>query len=68
MSTDDEKRQFKEKKHLNLHGFGDDYLRLIQRRYADKDPNQYSLKEKAAYLQVQNNEMAQKMFAQDEFS
>eukprot|EP00347_Sterkiella_histriomuscorum_P014461 403360778 len=66
LSIDDDRKQFKNKKHLNQHGFGEDYLNLINRRYYDKEPNEFPLKEKASYLQVQNNEIGEKILSTDD--
>ncbi|CDW87279.1 UNKNOWN [Stylonychia lemnae] len=67
-SIDDEKKQFKVKKHINQHGYGEDYLNLVKRRYEGKAPNQIPLKEKASYLQVQNNEIGDKILTHEQIS
>ncbi len=50
MSIDNDLGFFAHRKHMNLHGYGDEYLGLIRKKYADKEVNEYPLKEKVSYL------------------
>jgi hypothetical protein len=44
---------------VNLEGFGDGYLELVKERYCDRQVNEFPLKERINYIQVQANELSE---------
>lgn len=39
MSIDNDLNYFAQRKHMNLHGYGEEYLKLLNKKYADKEIN-----------------------------
>jgi len=52
---------YQHRKHRNVHGYGQEYFELMRQRYSDKELSQIPLREKASYLQVQANEMCERI-------
>ena len=49
-SIDNEREEYKQKKHSNLNGYGDEYFELVNKRHEGKPINELPLKERINYI------------------